>query len=80
MQTLNVLDGVAQDVHLGHLLVAGGRGHHHPQPLEPVVHGLNAVALPRVPLHHLDVLGGLDRVAVHGVQHYQLGFGSHGLL
>ena len=64
---MNVLHGVVDNVELGQLLVDGGAGHMLLQGLEGLVDGLDPVPLPGVPLDGLEVLLGLDCVAVHRV-------------
>ena len=64
---MNVLHGVVDNVELGQLLVDGGTGHMLFQDLEGLVDGLDPVSLPGVPLDGLEVLLGLDGVAVHRV-------------
>ena len=77
VEALDVVDRVAENVHLGHLLVAGGAGDVLAQLLEALVHGLDAVPLARVALDRLEILLGSDSVAVHRVQHDHFGLGTH---
>ena len=78
-ELVNVLHGVVDDVDLGHLLVHGRTGHVLAQGLKGPVHGLDPVALPGVPLDGLEVLLGLDGVAMNWVEGHHLIFGRHTL-
>ena len=78
LQVHDVVHGLGEDVHLGHLLDAGGGGHVLPQGLEAPVDGLHAVPLPLVPLDGLEVLLRLDGVPVDGVDSDQFGAWRHG--
>ena len=64
---LDVVHGLAQDVHLGHFLDHGSSGHVTSECLEASVDSLHSVPLPLVPLDGLDILLRLDGVAVYGV-------------
>ena len=67
LQGLDVVDGMAEDGHLGDLLDGSCRGDGPLELLESVVDGLDPVALPGVATGDLDVLGRGDGVAVHRV-------------
>ena len=77
LEVLDVLDCVAEDGDLGQLLDGAGAGDVAFEDVEPVVDGLDPVALPGVAPGHLDVLGRGDGVAVDRVDGHQLGAGLH---
>jgi hypothetical protein len=74
---VDVLHGLLDNVHLGELPVRGGGGDHAPQRLKALVDGEDAVALARVSLHGLEVLGRSNGVAVHRVEGHQARAGRH---
>ena len=76
-QLVNVLQGVVDDVHLGHLLVDCRRGHTPPQVLKAGVDRLHPVPLPGVPLDCLEILLGCDGIPMHRVNGNQLSTWSH---
>ena len=75
VQVLDVVDGVAEDVHLGHLLDAGRRRDVGLEHVEAGVDGLDPVSLPGVPLGRLGVLLGQDGVTAARVDGHQLSRG-----
>ncbi len=74
---MDVLHGLLDNVDLGELPVRGGGGNRAPQRLKALVDGEDAVALARVSLHRLEVLGRGNGVAVHGVEGHQARAGRH---
>ncbi len=74
---MDVLHGLLDNVHLGELPVRGGGGNRAPQRLKALVDGEDAVALARVSLHGLEVLGRSNGVAVHRVEGHQPRAGRH---
>jgi hypothetical protein len=74
---VDVLHGLLDNVHLGELPVRGGGGNRAPQRLKALVDGEDAVALARVSLHRLEVLGRGNGVAVHRVEGHQALAGRH---
>ena len=66
-EVLDILHGLVENVHFGHFLDHGSSGHMSPQGLEASVDRLDSVPLSLVPLDSLDVLLGLDGVAVYGM-------------
>ena len=55
-QGLDVVDRVAEDVHLAHLLNTGCSGYVPFQHVKSVIDALDAVAFPSFPLRHLHIL------------------------
>ncbi len=74
---MDVLHGLLDNVHLGELTVRGGGGNRTSQRLKALVDGEDAVALARVSLHGLEILGRGNGVAVHGVKGHQTLAGCH---
>ena len=69
-QVRDVLHGVCQDCHFGHLLQVRRSRQVLFQGVKATVHSLHPVPLPRVPLDRLDVLLWLDLVPVHWVDRH----------
>ena len=69
-QVGDVLHGVRQDCHFGHLLQVRRSRQVLFQGVKATVHSLHPVPLPRVPLDRLDVLLWLDLVPVHWVDRH----------
>jgi hypothetical protein len=78
-ERLDVLHGMLDDVHLGELPVRQGGRNRASQGIKALVDGEDTVALARVSLHSLEVLGRSNGVAVHRMQRHQLLSGSHAL-
>ena len=74
---LDVFHGMLEDLHLAQPLQPGGPGHVLPQGVEPPVHALHPVPLPRVPLAGLQLLLGPDHVAMDGVERHRLTAARH---
>lgn len=72
MQVLYILHRLRQDIHLAELLYPCRRGDVSLEHVEPVVHVLHPVALPRVSLNRLEVLLRFDPVPVYRVYHDRL--------
>ena len=69
-QVGDVLHGVRQDCHFGHLLQVRRSRQVLFQGVKATIHSLHPVPLPRVPLDRLDVLLWLDLVPVHWVDRH----------